>query len=315
MRFLAVVGISLCVACRGATADGFDTVRAALDIGDYDTAYAALAQMGDEGDTLASILLANLALSEAAAPPNLGLGLSWLEHAADAGNVHAMLQIGALYQRIGPGLFPDRRDNPMAAGFPEAVHWFGRAADAESAVALSKLGGLLQLGFYSMLQDTITRDEEVQLAHDVLTRATEAGRPDAMRILATMSLRDDEGHAADLMQRAANLADPVAVGILASDPERFGVTDPVEILAWKMAARIAWALDEDPMSYVVRMADADDVSGLMAAVDAAIAESSEDVRDAAQSRAEEITAEWVSYLPGRFDGSASESSGSLFGGD
>ncbi|MEZ5669688.1 MAG: hypothetical protein R3F55_20065 [Alphaproteobacteria bacterium] len=317
MRRIFLAGAMALGVCGAAAADDYDAVRSALDAGDYDTAFSALAAMAEAGDTFAATALANLLLSEAAGPPEAGVAIAWLEQAAADGSVNAMLELGALYQRSGPLLFPDRAEMPMAAGYPEALDWFGRAADAGSAIALGKIGGLYRLGVYSRAFGLVTADDELRLSREFLERAAAAGNPAAMSMLAQMVRRDDGARFAALIREAAALGDPLAVGMLAAKPEFGEITDPIDALTWKFAARTAWAYAPNPRSPLLIIAGADTGQDFVALLDEAIAAADPADAAVAEARAAEITAGWVSYMPGQVgaaaDDSDSGSGGGLFG--
>ena len=302
MRKLAAVVGSICLVSSAATADDYDAVRAALDIGDYDTAYENLAEMGDAGDTLASILLASLALSEADGAANLGLGIAWLEQAAENGSAHAMLQLGIIYWRQGQVIFSDREGMPMAVGIPEAVGWFGRAAETGAGVALAQLGRLYRLGLYSRLPDAISPEEEDRLAGDFLEQAVAAGDGAAMAALAMMTRRDDPERGADLMLSAGRAGDPTAVGILAYQPDRFGITDEIDQLAWLLVAKAAYFIDRSPHTPLFIASGASSSEEFLVSLAQNISGFSASLMPEAQARADAITADWVSYMPGLREG-------------
>jgi hypothetical protein len=84
------------------------------------------------------------------------------------------------------------------------------------------------------------------------------------------------------------------------------VTDPVEALAWKLAAKIAWSMDPDPRSQMFILPGAQTGAEFYAMMDEEIAAASPADRAAAEARAAEISAGWRSLLPGH-------SGGGLFG--
>ncbi|MGF1624831.1 MAG: tetratricopeptide repeat protein [Alphaproteobacteria bacterium] len=299
MRTVAAALIGVSLISGAAVADGYDTVRSALDTGDYDTAYATLAEMSDAGDTLAMIMLSELQLSEVTGPMNYGIALTWLSEAAEHNNVHAMLRLGAIYQRAGQWLFPDWEGMPMTAGLSQAVHWYGQAADAGSTVGLSRLGLLYRLGLSSHMEGGISRDEEVRLTREILERAAEAGRSDAMMSLGLILRQEDPARSQELIRRAAEMGEPTALGSMAVRPEEGGVTDPVEALAWVYAAKIAWELDRNPRSNIFIVAGAQTGAEFLDAMNERIGEASPEGRTAAEARAAEISAGWVSLLPGQ----------------
>jgi len=315
MRSIALTfAAGLALAPASAHADGYDTVRAALDAGDHETAYAELAELGDTGDTLAMLMLANLQLADFRRA-NLGLAIAWLEEAAEQGSTRAMIELGAIYEQQGPWLFPDREGGAaaMAVGYPEAVHWYGRAADAGSVEALYRLGALYSLRLYSLLDGSMTPEEEDRLAREFLERAVAAGSVRAMWPLAMMVRRDDEVRHRQLTLDAARLGDPTALGMVAARPDLVGIDDEVEAVAWAMAAMQAWALERNPRSQLFNMIGAQTGDEFLALMDSIIDPDAPDVRAAAEERAAEITASWTSLLPGHSDGG--EGGGSLFGRD
>lgn len=317
-----------------AAAGDFDAVRTALDAADFDAATGILAAMGDGGDTLAMVVLADLYLVHSD-KPRIGLAVAWLEQAAEAGNVGAMLQLGVLYQDTGLNLFPDRQDMAMAAGFPEAVAWYERAIDAGSAHAQFRLGMLFRLGMYARQWEALTPEAEQELARDLLSQAYDAGLVGAYSGLGMMVRRDDKDLFAAMTLEAALAGEPTAVGILAGRPEMVDISDPVETVAWALAGKINWELSRHPRSPVFIVPGASTADEFYAAMDDVIAEATPEVLAAAQARAEEISAAWISYLPGRYEAEddqaataadepvdaadqaeqpAAEESGSLFGG-
>jgi len=306
----ALIALGIGLAAGPAAADGYDTVRAALDAGDYPTAYATLAEMGDGGDTLAMTMLSNLLLSEVAGPADLGLAVAWLEQAAAQGSVHAMLRLGAIHQLHGQALFPDRQAPvTMAVGFPEAADYYRQAEAAGSEVALSRLAGLYRLSMMSALDPSLTREQEAALARSYMERAVEAGRPDAMAMLAHVIRVEDPPRSAALFRRAATLGDQVALGILAVAPEMGGVTDPVEALSWAYAARMAWERDPNPRSPLFIMAGADTCHQFLEMMENIILAAPDPDRAAAEAMAAEIAAGWPNLLPGQ----GSTQGGGLFG--
>lgn len=311
MRRLSIAAAFSFVLAGPALADGYDTVRDALAVADYDTAFATRAEMGDAGDSLAAIMLSELQMSDVVGPINLGLGVAWLEQAADQGNVHAMLRLGAVHQRYGMILFPEREGMPMAVAFPDAVRWYARAADAGSALGLTRIGSFYRLGLLSMDSESISREEERLLAREFLARAAEAGQTDAMGALALTLHRDAPGQAIQWMQRAASAGDPMALGALMAKPEDFGVSAADEALAWALAAQIRWALDENPKSEIFLYPGFETAREFNDAVAQAIDEAPDAVRAAGSLRAAEISAGWVTRLPGHSD----RDGGTLFGRD
>jgi len=304
-----------------AAADDYDAVRAALDAGDRRAAHAALASLGDDGDTLAMLMLANLEIAEYNRT-DYGLAIAWLAEAAEAGNVRAMLELGNLYERAGPWLFPDRAEGiaATAAGYPEALHWYGLAADAGSVEALTRIGQSYRLRLYSMMDESLTPEDEDRLAREYLERAVEAGDASAMPLLALIVRRDDPERHAALVLEGARGGDPQAVGMIAARPDMFGVEDPVDAVAWAIAAKAAWELSRSPRTPLFTMVGADTAAYFLVAMDEIIAEAPPEVREAAQARADEITAGWTSWLPGMSGEGASEEAeqsggGSFFGRD
>ena len=314
---------------------GFDAVRTALDAGDFDAAASVLAAMADVGDTLAMVVLADLYLVHSD-KPRIGLAVAWLEQAAETGNVGAMLQLGALYQDSGPSLFPDRMDNAMAAGFPEAVDWYQRAIDAGSVYAQFRLGMLFRLGMYSRVEPSMAPEAEQEQAHDLLTQAYESGLISAYSGLGMMVRRDDKDLFAAMTMEAALAGEPTAVGMLVGRPELVDITDPVETLAWALAGKINWELSRHPRSPLFIVPGASTVDEFNGIIDEIIAEATPEVLATAQERAEEISAGWISYLPSRYEAEddqaatesdepvdaadqadlpAAEVSGGLFGGE
>ena len=311
MRTVTAALMGACLLTGEAAADGYDTVRDALQSGDQETAYTALAEMGDAGDTLAMIMLSYLQLSEVSGPQGLGLSIVWLEQAAAEGNIHAMLRLGAMYQRTGPALFPDRSNMAMAAGWPEAIRWYGVAEEAGSPVALTRLGVLHRLGLSAVMGETMTPEEERALSIQYLEQAVAAEQVEAMAHMAITLRTDDPARASEFALRAAAAGHPAALGLLAGRPQDFGVTDPVEALAWKMAAKIAWALAPDPRSQMFILPGAQTGAEFNAMMDEAIAAASPADRAAAEARAAEISAGWTSLLPGH----SGDGGGGLFGRD
>lgn len=312
VRHLGAALAGLSILCAPAVANDYDAVRAALDSGDRDSAYATLASMGDGGDTLAMLMLANLQIAEFS-HTDYGVAIAWLAKAADGGSVRAMIELGALYERNGPWLFPERTGGggpSVAAGYPEAVYWYSRAVDAGSVEALSRLGQIYRLGVYSMINESLTPEDEAGLAREFLERAVAAGDLSAMPLLAMTLRRDDPERHAELMIEAALRAEPQAVGMVAARPDMFGIEDPVEAVAWAIAARVAWGLSESPRSNLFLMSGADTALDFLAAMNEIIEQAEPEVRTAAQARAEDITADWTSMLPGRSGGG-----GSFFGRD
>lgn len=287
---------------------GYDTVRTALDAGDYDTAYATLAAMGDAGDTLAMTMLANLQLGYTATGPNYGLALAWLEEAADAGSAHAMIQLGWMHQFNAPAI--DREATSMGALYPEAVHWYQQAIRAGAAAAIHRLGMLHRLRVLSMVDDNVSSEDEDTWARSLLTQAADARVPESISVLAMIVRRDDQEQGGALMQEAAALGDPMALGILSIKPADFGVEDPVEALAWVLAAEIRWNIDRNPQSGVWLALGVNNETEFRTWVEAARASaaSPEDLA-AAEARAADLSAGWTNLMPGN----AHSSGGGLFG--
>lgn len=308
MRRMIIAAATVLAMGGPALADGYDTVREALDSGDYDTAYATLAEMGDSGDTLAAIMLANLQMGYATNGPNYGIARAWLEQAADEGSIHAMIQLGWMYQFQAPALVQEW--GRMGDGYAEAIGWFERAADAGSVVALSRLGMLHRLGVLPMVDETVSADDERQWSLEFLERAVDAGQTEAMAGLAMSVRRDDPDRTAMLMQQAAILGDATAVGMLAGQPVVAGIEDPVEQLAWKLAAITRWELDRNPRSPVWIVMGVESEAEMRGWIVGELSAATPDDLAAAEIRAAEISADWPSYLPGQSD---SGDDGGLFG--
>lgn len=301
MRRLMIAAVAVFGMGGQAAADGYDTVRSALDSGDDETAYATLAEMGDAGDTLAAIMLANLEMSYAYGQPNFGVAQAWLEEAAAAGSIHAMMQLGSMHQFQAPWL--NREWTMPEDGFGDAIHWFGRAADAGSQAGISRLGLLYRLGMLSTAMDpSMTRDEENLRADTFLSQAAADGRPEAMSGLALSVWFDDPERAGELMQQAAALGDPMAIGVLVQRPADFGAEDPVEVLAWALASEVHWELERNPRSEVFNgLAGVGVRSGadLLSWVAEQRSAAAPDVLAAAEAMAAQVSADWNSLLPGQ----------------
>ncbi|MEZ5669687.1 MAG: hypothetical protein R3F55_20060 [Alphaproteobacteria bacterium] len=305
---IIAAAVGLCLAAGSALADGYDSVRVALDAGDYDTAFATLAEMGNAGDTLAMTMLANLQMGYTVANPNYGVAFAWLQQAATAGSIHAMIQLGTIYQFQPMAI--DRTAANTGARYPEAISWYQRAIDAGSVVAVSRLGLLHRFGLLPTVDESVTVQDELARAIVLLGEAAAAGRPEAMAPMAMMVRRDDPARAASLMQQAAALGEPTALGLIAIKPGDFGVEDPVEILAWVLAAEARWELDRDPRSGIWTAMGVETETDFRAWVAAERANAASGLLAAAELRAAEIRAGWTSLLPGH---SGAPREGGLFG--
>ena len=304
-RAISAACVAMCLALgpwsSAARAQDYDTVRAALDAADYPTAIDALADMAEDGDTLAATLLSYILASGAPdGLPHTRAAAAWLEEAAGQGSAHAMLELGLLYQHRAPALGMDPGD--LAAGYPLAIAWFGGAANAGSPLGDAYLGSLYRLRLYSRTNEAMTAEEEDAAARAHLESAAAAGVPFARTRLGMMVRRDDPDRAAELMQAAAASGEAYALGNYALDALQEGgllglTDDPAEGYAWALAAQYAIAHQGEGRSRILMAMDFDNAFEYAGFLQEIAAPLSEQQRAAAEAQAAEITAGWMSYMP------------------
>ncbi len=291
----------------------YATVRAALEVADYPAAIDALADMAEEGDTLASTVLAYLMMSRTTGPSANGFAaLAWLEKAAADGSAHAMLTLGLTYQYTPAafGLPPQ-----IESGGRFAADWFQRAIDAGAPLGDAFLGMVYRIGMLRMLGEEITGEEEKELAIAHLGRAAEAGVAFAHAQLAVLA-RFDEGKEGMLRWTlsAAALGDGTALGTLVADSQGdgriIGLESPVDGYAWAVAAQIAiqyHGVLRDG-AYLMTGVDApEDFDGIVRELADRL---TPEEQAEAEARGQEIASGWMSYMP---DGPRPGFGGGLFG--
>ncbi len=303
MKRYRALGAAVALVCAAASAqaDDYDRAREALDRADYPVAIDALADLAEAGDTLAATELGNLLQTRVAdGSRHIMASVAWFSLAAYNGSVHAMLENGLLFQYRAPELGYDTRN--MAAGYFRAIDWYQQAIDAGSPLAQAYLGRLYRLGLHSSMNDAITRDEEDALSAELLAIAAEAGVPVAQGTLAFQSSRNDPAAAMALARQAAESADPTALGVLleAAHPRegRVSPMTPVEAYAWGLAARVAMDYQgsaRPTMLFALGIRSGEEFDATVADLAAPL---SDVQRAEAQAMADDITAGWMSYMPG-----------------
>jgi uncharacterized protein len=110
--------------------------NAALQRGDYETAYALARPLADRGLAVAQLVLGVMHGGGHGVPQNDAEAASWLQRAADQGCAEAQTILGVMYAK-GQG---------VTQNDAKAAKWFRRAADQDQAAAQSNLGLLYAQG-------------------------------------------------------------------------------------------------------------------------------------------------------------------------
>ena len=114
-----------------------EQARAAVEAGDYATAFSAATELADAGDARAMTLLGSLYRKGQGVSQNLDSAIDWLGRAAEAGQSQAQLELALIYLDPGAG----RGDYAKGAG------WLRRAAEGGLSEAQFTMG-LLSAGAF-----------------------------------------------------------------------------------------------------------------------------------------------------------------------
>jgi hypothetical protein len=126
------------VAVAGVAAAGpFEDGRAALDRGDYVTAYRLLRPLAEQGDVRAQNDLGSMYQDGKGVPQNYTGAMKWYRRAAEQNYATSQFNVGLMYEH-GIG---------VPQNYPEAAKWLGRAAEQGNATAQATLGFLYRAGF------------------------------------------------------------------------------------------------------------------------------------------------------------------------
>jgi uncharacterized protein len=115
---------------RAAAAGPLEDAHAALQRGDYATAYALARPLADQGLAVAQLVLGVMYGGGRGVPQNYAEAANWLHRAADQGRPEAQTILGVMYAK-GQG---------VSQNDAKAAKWFTKAADQDHAAAQSNLG-------------------------------------------------------------------------------------------------------------------------------------------------------------------------------
>ncbi len=156
---------------RAAVAGPLEDVNAALQRGDYATAYTLARPLAEQGLAVAQLVLGVMVGGGHGAPQNDEEAANWLRRAADQGRAEAQTLLGAAYAR-GQG---------VPQNDAKAVKWFRKAADQDHAAAQSNLGLM-----YAEGRGVAQNDAE---AAKWFRKAADKGLAEAQTILGLMSVK------------------------------------------------------------------------------------------------------------------------------
>ena len=156
---------------RPAFAGPLARANAALQRGDYETAYALARPLAERGLAVAELVVGVMHRGGHGAPQNDAEAAGWLQRAADQGCAEAQTILGMMYAK-GRG---------VTQNDAKALKWFRRAADQDHAAAQSNLGLLYAEG------RGVTRDD-VEAAK-WFRRAADQGLIEAQTILGLMYVK------------------------------------------------------------------------------------------------------------------------------
>jgi len=186
-RFLFASGLA--IGAVPATANYADA-RAALELGDYQTAYAEFLRLAQAGDANAQTALGLLYDEGRGVPKDPSAAVAWYQKAAETGNPQAQLNLGLHYERA-EGVGQDY-------GF--AIRWYRKAAEQGYAPAEVALGTMYYRG--------LGLPEDKSKANVWFKRAAEQGNASAQQNLANalyfgQGAEIDYAEAFKLYQKAA----------------------------------------------------------------------------------------------------------------
>ncbi|MEM7445051.1 MAG: hypothetical protein AAF414_17150 [Pseudomonadota bacterium] len=270
---------------QGQAIDDYRDVTEFLGAGDYPAAVEALAQRADQGEELAQLLLGELYLSGMGSPPNPQLAIAWFRRAAVAGNAHAMVRLGQVYQDMSYPLSGE----PFGT-WPTAAGWFVMAAAAGSPAGAAHAGLIFSSGTLSRETELISREAETALARRYFEQAAEAGNGRARWQLA-MTHRDEPDFLDHMRQAAEGMDGIVAQHTLGlSDWVEEGVT-PREQYRWALITQRNLELSG---VHEVFGDSAEDIAVMIEDIAAGLDETD---RGTAEAEAEAFTADWVDLYP------------------
>ena len=122
-----LISSSLAVAAFGGQ---FEDAMAAIERGDYTTAFRLMKPLAEQGEAEAQFHLGVMYTIGKGVPRDYTGGVKWFRRSAEQGNVDAQSNLGVLYSS-GKGVPRD---------YAEAVKWFQRAAEQGNEVAQFHLG-------------------------------------------------------------------------------------------------------------------------------------------------------------------------------
>ena len=156
---------------RAAVVGPLADANAALQRGDYATAYALAQPLADQGLAVAQLVLGVMYGGGHGVPQNHAEAANWLRRAADQGSPEAQTLLGVMYAK-GQG---------VPQNDAKAAKWFLRAADQDHAAAQSNLGLM-----YAQCQGVAQNDAE---AAKWFRKAADKGIVEAQTILGLMYIK------------------------------------------------------------------------------------------------------------------------------
>ncbi len=172
------------------TRANYADARAALELGDYQTAYAEFLKLAQAGDPNAQTALGLLYDEGRGVPKDPHAAVTWYQKAAESGNPQAQLNLGLHYERA-EGVEQD---------YGVAVRWYRKAAEQGYAPAEVALGNMYFRG--------LGLPEDKSKANVWFKRAAEQGSASAQQNLANalyfgQGTETDYAEAFKLYQKAA----------------------------------------------------------------------------------------------------------------